>query len=288
MKAGKGTQRGKAAPSRGEGISDLTLYELCVQHPAAMAAMLRAIHGGSPRLLIEDFCGSAAVSRAWASRPGCRAVGSDIDDAVLAVADSHRAPRVRLSRADALEPATLPGNAADVVFAGNFSVCQIHERAGLVNYFRACARRLRPNGVLVCDTYGGATAFTRGGMTRLVQPPATTGLTRIRYTWEQRNADPLTGRVVNALHFRIERGGKVVDERTDAFVYHWRLWSVPELRDAMTEAGLTHTDVYDSLPDAQDSDGTPIVRPIAGADDLDESFVVCVAGRKPSRDARLR
>lgn len=290
MSAADVTHPGAGTPRRGSGeaISNHELYELCVQHPGAMAAMLRAIHGGSPRVLIEDFCGSAAVSRAWAARPGCRAIASDIDGAVLAVAASHRAPRVRLTHADALRPETLPGSSADVIFVGNFSVCEIHQRAALVAYFGACAQRLRAGGSLVCDTYGGATAFARGGMTRVIHPPAGTGLTRIRYSWEQRRADPLTARVVNALHFRLERKGRVVDERTDAFVYTWRLWSVPELRDAMTEAGFTHTDVYDSLPDAQETDGTPIARPVTNTDDLGESFVVCVVGRKPAREARLR
>ena len=39
------------------------------------------------------------------------------------------------------------------------------------------------------------------------------------------------------MHFRVERDGCIIQEETDAFVYRWRLWSVPELRDAMREGG---------------------------------------------------
>jgi hypothetical protein len=102
---------------------------------------------------------------------------------------------------------------------------------------------------------------------------------RIRYIWQQRQTDPLTGLVENALHFRVERAGEVVQEITDAFVYRWRLWSVPELRDAMREAGFARTDVYAQLPDARDAGGTLYARPIEDPEEIDESFIVCVAGR---------
>jgi hypothetical protein len=41
------------------------LYELTVQSPPDVVRMLRALHGGQPRVLGEDFCGTAALARAW-------------------------------------------------------------------------------------------------------------------------------------------------------------------------------------------------------------------------------
>jgi hypothetical protein len=137
----------------------------------------------------------------------------------------------------------------------------------------------------VCDTYGGESAFRLGAVHRI--HPGPDGL-KIRYTWEQRRADPLTGMVENALHFRVDRDGWIVQEETDAFVYHWRLWSVPELREAMREAGFGATEVFDKAPDAVDHTGRVYVQPVHDSRDLAASFIVCVAGRKGVSASRPR
>ncbi|MBT8484336.1 MAG: hypothetical protein KJO43_02070, partial [Phycisphaerae bacterium] len=101
--------------------------------------------------------------------------------------------------------------------------------------------------------------------------------------WEQRSADPATGEVVNAMHFRILRDGTAETQTeltlTDAFVYHWRLWGIAELRDAMAEAGFSQTAVHHAQPDAIDDAGGVYSRPLDGPDELDDSFVVLVVGR---------
>ena len=42
------------------------LYELCTQTPERDVALLRAIHGGTARVLGEDFAGTGALAHAWA------------------------------------------------------------------------------------------------------------------------------------------------------------------------------------------------------------------------------
>ncbi|MCR9075497.1 MAG: hypothetical protein NXI07_05605, partial [bacterium] len=101
-----------------------------------------------------------------------------------------------------------------------------------------------------------------------------------RYTWEQHAADPTTGMVTNLIHFRVERAGVIEFELEDAFVYEWRLWSIPELRDAMEDAGFSQTKVYTKLADAVDDEGNAYVMPVEdGEEELEESFIVLVAGR---------
>lgn len=280
------------------------LYEACVQNTAVLVPLLAAIHGGRPSVLAEDFCGTAAASRAWVKHVTAgRAVAADMDAAVLGEARRRArragvARRVRFVQTDLtrVSPAVRAGAPmADVLFVGNFSIGEIHARRDLVRYLKRSRARLREGGVMVCDTYGGETAFATGALVRTheVGPTARlngarrsrvrrTGLeTRatIRYTWQQRAADPLTGMVENALHFRVLRAGEVVREITDAFVYRWRLWGVPELREAMREAGFSRTDVYAQVADARDATGRHYARPIEGPEALDPSYVVCVAGR---------
>jgi hypothetical protein len=113
-------------------------------------------------------------------------------------------------------------------------------------------------------------------MVRDVRTPA--GV-RIRYTWEQREADPMSGLVEDAIHFRADRDGEIVYQEADAFVYRWRLWSIPELRDAMDEAGFARSEVYAELGDAVDDSGRAYARPVSDPSELDETYVVCIAAR---------
>lgn len=240
-----------------------------------MARFLEAVHGGTPRTLREDFCGTGGVCRAWATISAAhRAVGVDMDAEPLR--RLRRIARVRAVKSDVLACA----ERADVISATNFSIGYWHSRRDLVRYLRACRTRLLPRGVFVCDTYGGASAFVRGSVVRDHFTPA--GI-RVRYTWQQRLADPLTAMVEDALHFRADRDGEVIFEQADAFVYRWRLWSVPEVREAMAEAGFARTEVYADLAEAVDQAGRAYVSPVTDPDDLGESFIVCVAGRTRGR-----
>lgn len=259
-------------------LSHHELYERCVQSPKDLPPLLRAIHGGDPTRLGEDFCGTAALSKAWCAQvPDASATAVDRDPDPLAVARADAPANLAVLEGDVFE-ATRPAAAhpADVIFVGNFSIGEIHERARLVEYLRHARARLAPGGVFICDTYGGESAFLTGAVHRNHPGP---GGTTIRYTWEQREADPLTGRVVNALHFRLDDAGTITQELHDAFVYDWRLWSVPELRDAMAEAGFARAQVFAKLPDAVDDEGRVYINPVEDPGDLEDSFIVCVAGR---------
>lgn len=276
------------------------LYELCVQSPKHTVPLLRAIHGGNPRVLGEDFAGTGALSREWCrSVAGARAIAIDLDETVLARcrerwrAEGREPHAIATVAADLLAPRGATEDLkADIIYTGNFSIGEIHDRPGLVDYLRNTRRRLAPGeagngggGVFVCETYGGESAFLTGSVERTHEIPATgqAPAREIVYTWEQRQADPLTGRVVDVLHFREVAGAETIADFPDAFVYGWRLWSVPELRDAMLEAGFARTEVYAQLPDAVDDAGAAYARPIENPDEeLDDSFIVCIAARVAS------
>lgn len=267
-------------------------YELCVQSPPHVAAFLLAVHGGEPEVLREDFCGTAAVSRAWCAARVRTAVAVDLDPEAIAKAHALAAAagcevRVRLALADTVQGDDQPGlrgasPGCDVVFVGNFSIGYIHTRAALVAYLRDCKRRLeqgpggrardRRGGVFVCDTYGGAGAFRLGGLTR-THPSR--GREVVRYHWVHESADPLTGMVENSIGFRVELDGEVVQELPRAFVYRWRLWSIHELREAMAEAGFQQTAVYRDVNIAPGQAPEPVTDPR----ELGEDWIVLVVGQ---------
>jgi hypothetical protein len=116
-----------------------------------------------------------------------------------------------------------------------------HTREALRAYFRHARRSLLPGGVVIIDAYGGPGAMRVGEQRRAV-PPQVGGNFRgqgFEYRWEQRSYDAVTGKVDCRIHFRV--GKRTI---RDAFVYDWRLWSLPELVEVMREAGFRKAEVW--------------------------------------------
>lgn len=275
-------------------VNKFDLYTLCAQNPPRDARALLAIaldqlaKRREAPVLAEDFSGAAALSRAWCTLlPKARAVAVDHDPEALAHARKH--PRVRLIQSDVLA-VNAP---ADVLAVLNFSICELHDRRTLLKYLKHARSRLRRSGCMICDIYGGADCFATGVVSQRVQGPRGE---RITYRWEQRIADPLTARVTNAMHFAVAppksrskttRAGAVRSGQSrkplrldNAFVYDWRLWSVPELRDAMLEAGFSAVQIYPRTADAIDQHGQLYLSPIEDAFELASGFNVFVVARR--------
>lgn len=218
------------------------LYEIAVQEVVAECDFVdrvwQKLRGRVASTLREDFCGTAKACVEWARRrPGNRAIGIDLDPTVIAWgARRHRADlperissRVSILRADVLEVETEP---VDAVVAMNFSYFSFKERETLVRYFKRVHEALVDGGILFCDAYGGSDSH-------LVMEDER-HLDGFTYVWDQNHYNPINGDVVNHIHFRFPDGS----ELKRAFTYRWRLWSLPEIQEAMREAGFVRTTVY--------------------------------------------
>ena len=60
------------------------------------------------------------------------------------------------------------------------------------------------------------------------------------YIWEQEHYNPLTNEIICRIHFKFRDGTKL----KNAFVYDWRMWSLPELTELLVEAGFGDMGVY--------------------------------------------
>jgi len=246
-------------------VARFLLYELCVQSPPTQAAFLRAVHGGGALALREDFCARAAIARAWLELDArATAVGVDCDPQALGASPD---PRLVLRLAD-VTALSHEQERFDVVHAGNFSLGYLRTRAQLLEYLQLSRRRLKPDGIFVADTFGGASAFRPGASER--QRFLADGR-RVRCSWRRVEADPARGTVVNTLSFRVDRDGEVEIDLPEAFEYRWRLWSLPELREACAEAGFRGFEFYEQLDAAR-----PV--PLEGSQ-LGVDFSVCVVAR---------
>ncbi|MFE8032266.1 class I SAM-dependent methyltransferase [Thiohalocapsa marina] len=223
------------------------LYELSVQNPQSEVDFVdrtyRLLRGRSARTLCEDFCGTAAVSCEWIRRRRRnRAWGIDLDPEVLGWArghqlaglDSDQHARLELLQADVREVLIPPTN---IVLAMNFSYWLLRERSQMRAYFTRVHARLAPDGVFFLDAFGGYDAFRQLIEERRVWDPLGPSFV---YVWEQETYDPVTGRLVCHIHFRFDDGS----ECNRAFSYDWRLWTLPEIRELLVEAGFARVMVY--------------------------------------------
>jgi hypothetical protein len=235
------------------------LYELAVQEVVSECDFIdkvwRSLRGHTPSTLREDFCGTAKACTEWARRRKTNhAIGVDLNSAVIRWGERrHRsnlpesiASRITILEANVLEVDT-PG--IDCVVAMNFSYFIFKERATLVDYFRRVYESLADDGILIADAYGGSQSHEEQEEERHLD-----GFT---YVWDQNQYNPITGDVVNHIHFRFPDGSEI----KRAFTYRWRLWSLPEIQDAMREAGFERTTVYWEGTVARTGEGNGVFRP---------------------------
>jgi len=268
-------RRRGAASSMASRADRYDLYEKSVQVPDEDVAFARRAFrkrsDREPRTLREDFCGTALVCCEWVrAHRDNRALGVDLDPEPLAWGRRHnlelleaaQRERLELVEGDVLAVPERPP--VDVVVAFNFSYFTFHERAVLLDYFRRVREALAPDGVLVLDAYGGADA-----QRTLVESREVDGFD---YVWDQDVFDPVNCRAVNYIHFEFPDGS----ELKKAFRYDWRLWSLPELRDALLEAGFSAVDIYWEGTDRKTGEGNGVYRRVTHAPD-DPAWVTYLA-----------
>jgi len=233
---------GKAKP-RGPRFRDRHwLYQEAVQSPEVHFGFFDRVYrdrnGRAPRVLKEDFCGTALLAREWVLlREDNVAIGVDLDAPTLRwgrernlnTLEPDERRRVILKRANVLDVTTPK---VEMVVALNFSYNIFHTREELREYFEAARRSLRPGGVFIGDIFGGWEA----------QKPMEerTRYAGFTYVWDQSKFDPLANNGLYRIHFEFHDGGGI----RNAFRYDWRLWSIPELRELLYEAGFKDVDIY--------------------------------------------
>ena len=233
-----GEQRADRPP-----FNKYALYQLAVQEPAADIEFIDETFAArferTPHTLREDFCAAAYVACEWVKHDDAnRAWGVDRDPEPLAWGLANNAEgfnpsqseRLTLIEGDVLDVRHDP---VDVIAAFNFSYYCLHTRRELLRYFTAAYRNLGPEGLFVLDIYGGPEAQA------LVEE--TTEHADFNYVWDQDEFDPIQSRMVCYIHFEKPAGKKRMKR---AFTYDWRLWTILEVREALSEVGFAATEIY--------------------------------------------
>lgn len=226
------------------------LYEEAVQSVESEVEFLhetfRALRGRKAVGFREDFCGTASAACEWVrSDPERYAVGVDNDPGVLDWGRKNRVsrlPEVDRARVRLLEGdvRTVETDKTDIVGAFNFSYYLFKTRDELRAYFCRVRDALNDDGIFFLDAFGGPESIS-------VQKEKTRcdGFT---YVWDQAEFYPVTSEIVCHIHFRFPDGSKI----KRAFSYDWRMWTLPEIREVLLEAGFATARVF---WEGEDEDG---------------------------------
>lgn len=194
--------------------------------------------------LREDFCGTAASACEWVKRrPRNTAVGLDLDQATLDWGAAHHLAklkpavrkRVKLLNRNVMEPGAGAGK-MDIVLAMNFSWWIFKTRPQLLEYFRTVRASLVRDGLFFLDIYGGWESLKEQRDRR----PIGGKVRGYTYIWDQEKCDPVTNETLCHIHFKFRDGSTL----KKAFTYDWRVWTIPEVREALVDAGFTKSTVY--------------------------------------------
>ena len=226
------------------------LYEESVQNVENevefISTTFEQIRGRKALLFREDFCGTASSACEWVKQgPEYQAIGVDIDSSVLDWGREHRVgrlpagdrARVSLIESNVLTVETPP---VDAIAAFNFSYWIFDERAVMLEYMRSAHDALKDDGILFLDMFGGPESFE--------ETKEKTKHDGFTYIWHQAEFHPVTNYMRCHIHFSFPDGSK----RKKAFTYEWRLYTAPELKDLLLEAGFRNVTIY---WEGEDEDG---------------------------------
>ncbi|HEX4925025.1 MAG TPA: class I SAM-dependent methyltransferase [Bdellovibrionales bacterium] len=217
-------------------------YRKAVQAPDTDAEFLyktyKHLKGRPPKTLREDFCGTFAISCEWVKqKPGLRAFGVDLDPEPLAYGRENYYSKLEPGeqrRLEVLQKNVLDRGLprADIVAVFNFSCYFFKQRQMMLDYFKNAHRTLNPGGLFVIDSFGGP----------LCEEPNTDEVKHrgFIYYWDQTYFEPIHRDATFFIHFK-RKGER---KREKVFRYDWRMWTLPELRDLMADAGFRKTHVF--------------------------------------------
>ncbi len=244
-------------PSMAEAADKFVCYQKSVQCPENEVDFFEQAYGDAygarPMSLREDFCGTFAICCEWLKSDADRtAIAVDLCPDTLAWGREHNLATLtpdQQRRITILEQDVRITNepSVDVLSAQNFSFWIFRTRAEVVDYFRTARENLNDQGVLVMDMMGGGDCYTESLVDKRKIVKGKRGFS---YHWEQARFNPVTADCTFYIHFKFGDGSKM----KRAFEYHWRFWTIPEVREMLAEAGFRQSLCYWELEDENGED----------------------------------
>jgi len=234
-------------PTLADVADKFVCYQKSVQEPDHEVDFFeqayRDVFRRKPYSLREDFCGTFAVCCSWVKSHSKRtAVGVDICpdtlqwgcDHNLAKLTEGQASRIRLLEQDVRKRNRPP---VDILAAQNFSFWIFKTREEVIEYFKVARANLQSQGIMILDMMGGAGCYEVGHTDKRTIVKGKKGF---KYHWEQAHFNPVNNDASFYISFKFNDGSKL----KHAFEYHWRFWTIPEVREMLAAAGFSRSYVY--------------------------------------------
>lgn len=219
------------------------LYEASVQcHEADIAFIeqeYQRYYGHLPQSLREDFGGTGKLACLWAQhRVQNSAMAVDLDPEPIAHGlathyaqlTSEQQKRVSYLQGNVLES---HGENFDVIVAFNFSYFIFKKRRELLAYFQQVRNNLGAKGAFFLDIFGGIDAHAPS-----IEETEHEDHT---YYWDCDKFNPITHECLYYIHFKRHQENRKYDQ---VFTYDWRFWTIPELKDLLSDAGFSQVATY--------------------------------------------
>jgi len=232
-----------------------------------------------PMIMREDFCGTAMFAADWCkSNSKRRAIGVDLCsdtlkwgvENIIKPAGASVDRRVTLLNDNVLEVVT---EKVDFTCAMNFSYCVFKSRDLLRNYFKNVLQGLKSDGLFFLDLMGGTATIDLNEEYKYLEE------SQAMYIWEHESYNPINSDIKCYIHFEFDDGSRM----DKAFIYEWRLWSLPELQEILLEAGFSSVHIYweefieDKNPKNEFMEGTGNYREVTCVDQQESWLAYIVA-----------
>ena len=245
-------------PCQAELADKFVCYQQSVQEPdheiEVFDQIYREAFKSKALILREDFCGTFAVSCEWVKSDKYRkALGIDICPDTLQWGVENNLGKLKPKVAERVEVLeqdvrTKTTPQVDILAAQNFSFWIFKTREEVVNYFRIAYENLNHKGIMIMDMMGGKECYASDVTDKRTIVKGKKGF---KYHWEQAYFNPVNADCSFYIHFKFGDGSKI----EKAFEYHWRFWTIAEVREMLAEAGFSKSLVYwDVADEDEDAD----------------------------------
>ena len=236
-------------------------------------------------LLREDFCGTAALSAHFVTQhPKNHAVGVDLDWPTLNWGMKHHVSLLPVDQQNHLT--LIHGNVLDhhssqvqLAVALNFSYMIFKDRPTLRQYFKRAKESLQPGGMFILDIWGGSESQVLQEEPRDIDNPEDDGIGDFTFIWDQDAFDPTTYFCTMRMHFTFQDDS----EMRNAFVYDWRMWTMPEVMELMNEAGFRDVHFLWEGTNRKTNEGTGTYHRVEKGE-ADLAWVTYIVGVNPNTD----
>jgi cyclopropane fatty-acyl-phospholipid synthase-like methyltransferase len=270
----KGKKKKKNGRPMAEAADKHDLYEQSVQCVDAeidfVDKTFQSLRNRIPHTLREDFCGTTNTSCEWVKRRGDNTAHCvDLDPEVLEWGRRNKiakigeaGDRIHIHNDDVMTVNVAP---VDIVLAMNFSYWLFKTRAAMEEYFNKVRVGLVADGIFFLDAFGGYEAFQE-----LEESTKYNGFT---YVWDQAKYNPITGDITCHIHFKFKDGSKL----KNAFTYEWRLWTLPELMEMLSNCGFRPTVYWEGTD--KDGEGNGVFTPTTEGE-ADAGWIAYIVAEK--------